>query len=84
VCYIFNFTWTVSATWGNWWAWGTSAWWWWWGNGWIFFRVYHTLSNDCTKTLTWWTWGAGWAAWLLPAWVAGTAGNAWETITITI
>ena len=84
VCYIFNFTWTVSATWGNWWAWGTSAWWWGWGNGGIFFRVYHTLSNDCTKTLTWWAWWAGWAAWLLPAWVAGTAGNAWETITITI
>jgi hypothetical protein len=46
--------------------------------------VYHTLSNDCTKTLTWWSWGDGWSAWIYPAGSAWTTGNAWETISIII
>lgn len=83
-CFEFNFTWTVSATGWTWWAWGVSAWGWGGGNWGIFFRVYRTLTNDCTKTLTGWAWWAWWLAWILPAWSAWAAGNAWETISIQI
>jgi hypothetical protein len=65
----------TGITWGGWGGWG--------GNGGILFRIYHTLTNDATKTQTW---GAG------GAWgtgnggggngTAGTTGNAGETISI--
>ena len=84
-CATWNFTWTITAVWWAWWAgwlWSSTGWNWgrWWGgwgwNWWVIFRVYRTLTNDCTKTLTggsWWAWGTAW-----------TTGNTWETISIVI
>lgn len=87
-----NFTGTVTATWGVWWAgwsWvaGISGWWgWWgWGNWGTLFRIYRTLTADATITLTG---GAGWAwGWHSASgtdWTAWTAWASWETISIVI
>jgi len=90
--YIFSFTWIVTATgWAGWvgWAWSLNRWGWgggWWGNWGTFLRMYNTIPNDCTKTLTGWAWWAWWAIWS----GSSTAGSAWttgatgETISITI
>ena len=92
---IWNFIWTITATWGNWWNWGNAAvswiwwagwgWWWGWGNWGIILRMYYELLNDCTKILTWWT---GWAWGALAGngsnWSAWTNWNTWETISIQI
>lgn len=92
--FIYSFTGTISAVWWAWWAgWAWSAtsawaggWWGWWGwNGGTILRMYNTIPNDWTKTLTWWAWWAWWAkTWTGVAGSAGTTGATGETISIVI
>lgn len=81
-CYIWNFTWSITATWWAWGNWANATWWqagWGWGgwggNGWTLLRFYWSLIADAAITLTWWTW---WAAWTwIGAW--STNGTVWAT-----
>lgn len=93
-CYNWNFTGIITSTWGNWWNWWYSTayggnWWWGWGggwggNGWIVLRIYNTLQNDASFTLTWWTGGAWGTALAWPSWAAWSNGSAWTTISIQV
>lgn len=87
-----NFTGTVTATGGA----GGAGWtpnsggwggWWGGGNGGILFRMYTTLTADCTKTLTGGAGGA-WSSWngaySGTNWSNGTTGATGETISIVI
>ncbi len=86
--YIWDFTGTISAVWGVWgaggnWAGSYGGSWGWGGWGWgTVVRIYHTIPNDCTITLTG---GAGWAGWAdggTGGGVAGGNGPTGETISI--
>lgn len=88
--YTWNFTGTITATWGAWWngadgvvgGWGG---WGGWGNWWTILRIYRTMVSDCTKTLTWWNWGTWWAAGSSqPAWANWSNWSTWVTIDIQI
>lgn len=67
-------SWSWSGGWGNgsWGGWGG----WNWGT---ILRIYNTIPNDCTKTLTGWAWGAWGGNWAWPAgWGGGWSwGNGW-------
>lgn len=90
--FIYSFTGTISAIgWAGWAGWAgalNKGWGWGWGgwNGGTILRMYNTIPNDWTKTLTWWAWWAGGTG-ASGAWVNGSAwttGATGETISIVI
>ena len=89
-CHNWNFTWTVSALWGNWWAGGNAIVAWAWGGGWaggtgwVLLRILSVITNEATINLAWWT-GWIWGTAIAGSYTNGEAWNnwlAWSNITI--